>query len=395
MFLVCEPIAWGMEHVPFNAALLRTICLAFPNDKVSFYAEKDHAKFVQEQLGEELVAAIVWRELALPARHSKFFSRLSSDFRIVKFLLKKLESDPKKDVLVVTGNASILWALKYYTRSVHKNKKIQVVIHGNFSTLTRIPRREILNPLYYVGSLKTALKLPGYQRLQHIVLEEPVRNKVLESLPFLKNHIYVLDHPIPVDKDHEINEAIVDSKMDLPIEFGYLGRATKQKGFFRYLEAAAEISKKFPGQTKFHYIGRVPEKLRQRDISKMANLTEIPNKERMSRNEYVNRLKSLHFVCLFYDKYYEFCASGVLMDSIAWGKPIIATQLPVFKTIQQRFGDIGYLCSKNEFSETISSIIQINDSDRYKRQILNMSHVKASRTPETLAVKYLELVNCL
>ena len=77
MFLVCEPIAWGMEHVAFNAALLRTICFAFPNDKVSFYAENDHAKFVQEQLGEELEASIVWGELALPARHSKFFSRLS------------------------------------------------------------------------------------------------------------------------------------------------------------------------------------------------------------------------------------------------------------------------------------------------------------------------------
>jgi len=34
MFSACEPIAHGMEHVPFNAALLRTICFAFPNDTI-------------------------------------------------------------------------------------------------------------------------------------------------------------------------------------------------------------------------------------------------------------------------------------------------------------------------------------------------------------------------
>ena len=41
--------------------------------KSVFYAENDHSKFVQEQIGEELEAAIDWRELALPARHSKLF----------------------------------------------------------------------------------------------------------------------------------------------------------------------------------------------------------------------------------------------------------------------------------------------------------------------------------
>ena len=127
----------------------------------------------------------------------------------------------------------------------------------------------------------------------------------------------------------------------------------------------------------------------------MTFLSETVGTKEMSRNEYVNRIKNLHFVCLFYDKYYESCASGVLMDSIAWEKPIIATQLPIFRSLQKRFGDIGYLCRNNEFSETIGSIIRINDSARYKRQVVNMSQVKATRTPEALSMKYLEFVDCL
>ena len=291
---------------------------------------------------------------------------------------------------MITGNASLLWALKFYVGTVHKDKRVQVIIHGDFSTLRRTPRRSILNPFYYIGSLKTALRISGYERFQHIVLEEAVRDEILKHMPFLRNSISVLDHPIPVDKHHvEINN------FDLPIQFGFLGHASEKKGFSKYLTVASEISKRFPGQAKFHVIGPISDKYRRANLTKMAFLSETPGTEQMSRNEYVNRLKSLHFVCLFYDKWYEFCASGVLMDSIAWEKPIIATQLPIFTTMQQRFGDIGYLCRKNEFSETISSIIQTHDSDRYKRQVLNMSQVKASRTPETLAMKYLELVNCL
>ena len=152
---------------------------------------------------------------------------------------------------------------------------------------------------------------------------------------------------------------------------------------------------RFSEKVKFHHIGPLSDKIRHANQLKMTFLNETPGSEEMSRYEYVNRLKHLHFVCLFHDRYYESCASGVLMDSIAREKPIIATQLPLFKSMQQKYGDIGYLCRENEFSETISSIIQINDSDRYKRQVLNMANVKASRTPETLAKKYLELVNCL
>lgn len=389
MKLVCEPIFSGMQHVPFNAELLRMIRFAFPNDNICFYAEDSHLEYVREQIGEEFAASFAWKKLVIPPIQSSFYTRLSSDFKTVKFFLNELNENPKKDVLVITGNASILWAIKYYLGTKHKDKKVQVIIHGNFSTLSRIPRRSILNPFYYPGSLKTALRIPGYKRFQHIVLEDAVRDAILKRLPFLKNSVRVLDHPIPGDEHH-----VGTNNFDLPIRFGFLGLATEQKGFSKYLTVAAEISKRFPGQVKFHLIGRLPDKYKHGNLSKMACLSETPGGERMSRNEYVNRLKSLHFVCLFFDKYYESCASGVLMDSIAWEKPIIATQLPIFKNIQQRFGDIGYLCKKNEFIDIISSIIEKNDSDRYRRQVLNMSHVKASRTPETLALKYIEFVNC-
>ena len=394
MFIVCEPISLGMEHVPFNTALLRTIRLAFPEKKISFFSEAVHSNYVKEQIDEKDETSIEWHHVVPPARPSKFFKRLSKDFSIIKFLLEKKGKDSEDSVLVVTGNASILWALKYYTAFSHKNKKVQVVIHGDFSTLTRIPRREMLNPFYYVGCLKTALKLPGYQRLQHIVLEEAIRNKVLEALPFLEKSTYVFDHPVPVDGDHEINETNINT-IDLPIRFGFIGHGTEKKGFSKFLEVACEITKQFPGKVKFHFIGRVSDKILRKKATQLSCLNEMPGKERLDRSDYAKRMQSLHYVCLFFKNYYEFCASGVLMDSIAWQKPVIASQLMIFKKIEEQFGDIGYLCAEDNISETIRGIIRDMDSTRYQKQVGNIGALKISRKPEILAIKYRELVNLL
>ena len=394
MFIVCEPISLGMEHVPFNTGFLKTIRLAFPEKKICFYAELDHLNYVRKEIGDEIAISIEWHHIVPPPRPSKFFRRLFADFRIIKFLLEKMGTNFEDSVLVVTGNASILWALKYYIATSFKGKKVQVVIHGDFSTLTRTPRREILNPLYYVGSLKTALKLPGYQRLQHIVLEETIRYKVVGALPFLENSIFVFDHPVPVDGVLE-NIKDNDQKLDFPISFGYLGRATEKKGFSKFLEVASEITNQFPGKVKFHFIGRVSGKLLRKKASQLSCLNEMPGEERLNRSDYAERMRSLHYVCLFFENYYEFCASGVLMDSIAWQKPLIASQLTIFKSIEERFGDIGYLCKKDDFIEIIGQIIRSRDSGRYKRQVQNMRSVKSSRTPEALSLKYMEFVKAI
>jgi glycosyltransferase involved in cell wall biosynthesis len=298
VFLVCEPIALGMVHVPFNAALLQTIRFAFPNDTICFYATETHLNYVREQLTEESTDSIVWKKLALCSKHSGFYTRFFSDFRTVKFLLNELNEYPKKDVLALTGNASLLWALKFHVRVKHKDKRVQVINHGNFSTLHRTPRKSILNPFYYLGSLKTALRLCRNSSFQHIVLEEAVRDAILKNMPFLRDKVFVLDHPIPIDK-----QSIEINNFSPPIHFGFLGRATEKKGFSKYLDVASEISQRFPGQVKFHFIGWISDKQKRAINSKLGSLSDTPGTERMSRIEYVTRLKSLHFVCLFYDEY--------------------------------------------------------------------------------------------
>ena len=56
-FLVCEPIACGFEHVPFNAGLLTIIRTGHPERRIVFCAESEHSEHVKRQLGEELASS--------------------------------------------------------------------------------------------------------------------------------------------------------------------------------------------------------------------------------------------------------------------------------------------------------------------------------------------------
>jgi len=391
MFLVCEPISWGLEHVPFNSSLLRIIRVAFPHERICFYAEESHSEQVRKQIGVELAASIDWENIILPPRHSSFYRRISSDFKLVKSLLNQLNTDPSHSVLVMTGNPSLLWALKYYVSTMHKDKRIQVILHGDFSRLRYMgSRRNYFNPFYHVGTLKTALRFACHDRIQHIVLEEAVLEAIIEEMPFLQNRFSVLDHPIPGD-----NQPYEVSDFNLPIQFGFLGITLERKGFTKYLTVAADIKRQFPGLADFHLIGFLLDYQEKQNIPELACLIDKPSTQLVSRDEYIQRLSKLHFVCLFYEEDYEFTASGVLLDCVEWAKPIVASQLPLFEKLNSKFGDIGYLCKADEFSHTIETIVRDIDPDRYKRQALNMLNVKKSRTPEALANKYCELVGQL
>jgi glycosyltransferase involved in cell wall biosynthesis len=391
MFLVCEAIAWGMEHVPFNTSLLRTIRYAFPDDTIRFCGEESHIGYIREQIGANFDRSIVWESITLPPRHSGFYNRFFSDFKRTNFLLNRLNDSSAEHILVTTGNPSILWAVKLLVSTTHKDKTVQVVIHGDFYPLSfgRFVKRNF-NPLYRIRSMKTALQLTGYRRIQHIVLEDAVRDSVIKKIPLLENHISVLDHPLP--SDEYVRE---DTRLSIPVHFGFLGLATEHKGFSQYLTVAAAISKKFPGRAKFHAIGRITDRYKQANLPELSFLSDFPDTKRLTRSEYIRQINKLHFVCMFFDDAYEYTASGVLLDSIAFGKPIVATQLTTFKNLANRYGDIGYLCKPNEIIETISAIVQQNDSRRYEHQVRTMLRIKGSRSPETLAIKYRKLVGQL
>src|SRR5207244_2672405 len=122
------------------------------------------------------------------------------------------------------------------------------------------------------------------------------------------------------------------------------------KGFRQFLEIASALSRKMPGLAEFHAIGWGDESW---GPSELGSLATVPSRGRLSRSEYVRQVEKLHFICLPYKgTHYELSPSAVLLDAIAWEKPVIASRIPIMEDLFSRFGNIGCLCTDNrEFSE--------------------------------------------
>jgi len=233
--------------------------------------------------------------------------------------------------------------------------------------------------------MKTALTLFGNNGVQYIVLEEAIRDTVVNTCSLLVGKIEALEHPI---SPGQAELPTID--LGEPIRFGFLGLADKAKGFPVFLELANHVTAKYGSRAEFHAIGHSSADC---DVHAIQALATKPQNTLISRVEFLASVAPLHFIILPHEaESYTLTASGVLLDAIAWGKPVIARKIPIFESIFEKHGDIGYLFRDDgEIKEIVGEILQSGDKSRYHRQVLNLRDARKSRTPEALAIAYQDI----
>jgi hypothetical protein len=383
MFLVCDPVCWGLELVPVNAAILEVIRHAFPSQEMVFCGEESHLNHLRSELSADVCRSITWKSIPIPPRHATFLERSYGDLNLLWRLFKMLKTDPGSHLVLNAITPSTLMALKILLCcTFYRFYRAQIILHGGLASLNGCFSR---NPVRRIQDLRTALRFGSNRNLQYILLEEPIRMALLRLLPSLQDHVVLLEHPIPTNEEPKGNV-----EFGVPLRIGFLGMTTEAKGFRLFLEVASAMVAKFPGRVEFHAIGWTEEKWESSEISPLATK---PRTKKLPRPEYIRQVESLHFVCLPYQgQHYELSPSGALLDAVAWEKPVITSRIPMMENLVSRFGDIGYLCAdKHEFCDTIEGIIKRADVHQYRNQVSSMREVRRSRTPQYLASTYRDL----
>lgn len=382
MILLCELYFTDGGHVPFNAGLLSTVRAAFPKDDLIFLGAAAHIEELKKQVGQSLASSIVWEEICPPSSGTSYWKRFFVELKIIRHLLVSVSHDSPSRLVLTSGYPSTVLALKIARIFDLGHQPVQVVLHGLSGLVGR--RRKHL--LYRLQDMKTALTLLGNNNLQYLVLEQPIRDMVLEYLPSLSGKIEALDHPISP------NGAQFDAAdFGKPIRFGFLGLADRSKGFPLFVRLANQTTKKYGWRAEFHAIGRLPKDGTQVDGAEV--LTTKPANKRMSRANFVQGIIPLHYVVLPHEAvYYMLTASGVLLDAIMWEKPVLARRIPIFEAMFEKHGDIGYLFTDDmELMDIVDKILQASDKERYCTQVRNLRMVRKAREPETLAASYRDI----
>jgi glycosyltransferase involved in cell wall biosynthesis len=379
MIALCELSFLGRAHVPFNAGLLATIHAAFPKDELRFYGSRTHLEELKKEVDQSLAGSVTWTEIHPPGSDETYLKRFVCELEILRQLLGNLADNWNSRLVLTSAYPSTVLALKVARRLKSTRGSLQIVLHGLSGIVGKRSRR----PIIRFQDMRTALTLFGNKGMHYIVLEQSICETVTKNFPLLAGKIDTLEHPLsPSQTD------LPPISLTEPIRFGFLGLADKAKGFPVFVEMANHFASLYGDRVEFHAIGHLPAN--GMTLNGTAGLNTKPQHTLMSRAAFANGVAPLHFIVLPHEAAaYTLTASGVMLDAIAWGKPVIARKIPIFESMFNKHGDIGYQFADNEeLKDVIGQILQQPNNSLYQRKIFQLSKAKQSRCPEKLAEVY-------
>lgn len=176
---------------------------------------------------------------------------------------------------------------------------------------------------------------------------------------------------------------------DETIDFTYVGRLMKEKGFELYAEAAKFISGKYQN-TRFHVCG--PDEDNYRELVK-----ELSEKGILIYEGYVDDMKEVYkrVQCTIHPTYYPEGMSNVLLESLACGRPIITTDRPGCKEIVED-GVNGFVVKQNDLDDLIEKIekyLSLSNEERKQLGLNGRRKVEKEFDRNIVINKYLDAIN--
>jgi hypothetical protein len=349
--LVFNALAWGFEHVPFDAALIASIAEAYPGEPIHFYGEKDHVRLVQKFLAPRFAGAdVTWNDLALPDRVAKPSQRIAQDLLTCRAMLSEARRLQVERVLACYMHSTTgILALKALS-AVYRPRTLAFIHHGS---LLRLVSSRRYRPLLSLGN----------GRLRQVVLGDSIRDEVLSQLPGLSASMYAIRHPYFFDE-----AATSDLPEGGPISFSFLGLVDENKGFSAFVDLAAAVSSTWKEAVQFDLIGGT--RAGALPSSTGAFIKTYVADGPMPREVFETQLRKTHYTVFPYNPlFYKYIASGSLLDALTAGKPIIALRNSQFDEIFRTMGDIGYLCDDvGHMKELTAAILRDPPRQRYRQQ---------------------------
>lgn len=369
MILLCEMHCVGYEHVEVNAALIKAVQIAFPDQKLVFFAEQDHLSKVQRLLSDKLPREMVeYHKLVVPARNTSGLGRLFRDYSINRNIYQYAWQNQAQIVFFLSTSSSSLIALKVLFRMQWRYKKIKniLVVHGVFATIFKRPSFRPGDIMFW---FRWAFLWGNNQAINYLLLCPAAEKQLKTDWPNLRNRLFYIDLPYFFEPPHAF-----EPWKDQVVKFASFGSAHIGKGTHLFIKMAKEI-KAVPilhSKAEFILIGHLLEKPFKRIA---LGETRCPSKDTPLSNEEYNKYASMVDYAVFFNhpKYYKYLTSAALFDAFSHLKPIIALRNPLFEYYYELMGDIGYLCNNyEEMKMVISNLIENPPIHKYMEQRENI-----------------------
>ena len=389
MILVFETTWDGTMHAPGNSATLQSLALAFPEQQVVMFGSASHLGQVSRDPAVAALANVRLAPIELwPGErdHTQHVlaSRAWHEFRTFRSGLAQVPAGEGCLIFLISTTATATYAAAAAAHLSGRRCGVLVGWHGNLSEALS-PRSR--NPLARTFDIRSSLDHRWRLPVRFLVLEHNIKQTLAGISAAAAARTDVLPLPILTREA----KASTPAALGWPIRFGFVGWGSAAKGFDHFLAAAREVKSRWGERVEFVHIGRANT---PHDPAANAVLAYPLTDQPLPRDEFARRVDETHFITLpFRRGYYDFAASGGLIDAVTWARPVVTNEVPLTRLFFDQYGDIGTLCAEESgFAAAIEDILSAADPQRYAAQVANLAAARDSRLPVASAPLFGELV---
>jgi hypothetical protein len=382
MITIIDTIRYSEEHAPFNAAFSTILHKTYSDQSIDVYFQSDHIENVSRILEKN----------SIPLNSFNFhktyvFFHQNKSIKIFICYLISLVQDlrliikAKRGLIFYTSaNPFSLYFIKL--TNLILGKKIHIVLHGELEYLNkdndkahRFPN-SLMRKWYRVVFWKLL-----NNNVRYIVLGENIFKNIKKiktnNLP--EDSFIIIDHPYFYPEYKAIHSNLMDKSQALCV--GTIGHTAVAKNSHKIFELAELMAGSIAeNKITFKIIGNI-SKCMSPYINKHVKIQS--KKSFMPRTLYEEEIESLTYIVFFYsDSQYQFIASGVFFDAIAFEKPIVALRNSFFEYYFGKYNDIGFLC---ENLDEMRTVLENFNPDKYQNQIKNIRLLKEDLSLDTIA----------
>lgn len=342
-------------HTTFNSSMIEVLKKVFKTDKVIFLSEREHGIIVADKLSGKIILKPIKFLFSRFVNHTRIRDLLSSFFIFFQLLFIK-----KSDVIFI-GLAFPYAINLIYICSNLMHKRVYITLHGEMQHFIE-QNREVYKSRQsvYFRKMKFALsRKSGF--VSYIVLGSPI----YEAVNFVfnsKSDVIVINHPA---KFYDLN---YDIKFTLPLKIVLIGGCLKRKNGEKIFELARflenEIEKNL---VEFKIIGILGSDLKDVDNGLVKYFDNV-----VAEDTFQEEIKRADFsLQLTTDDICKAIASGTLIDSVYWAKPMLALSSSYFNYFATDFYKNNLVFESIEaMSEGVKKIILEFDIEKYKQCVL-------------------------
>ncbi|RKD76311.1 glycosyltransferase involved in cell wall biosynthesis [Sinobaca qinghaiensis] len=301
----------------------------------------------------------------LKKKENNLSFKIEQLFRIREII--KLNKDKKYDVILISSYDLVTLSL---FSEKHFKAKVILVNHNNLSRIDSLIKRFCFKKVYSNFSV-------------HLLFENIFKINLEKELKSSLDKCYIIPHFLISNSPSENNKK---STSDIT-KILYLGNDRDNKGLEVLMKAVNRFDRKdWLNNLEINVAGK---------LSKTYSCDKINfYNYRTSDSEYKKFILETDFIVLPYRNTFMNRVSGIFFESLSYEKPIIASDIDLFKQYFKEYGQIGYLFTEGNQESLFNLLVKLQTQNRneYKKFLKNIKQMKEDYSIEVIQDAYKKLI---